>query len=393
MLERASGQFIIDGQVEDILGGISGAARIARISQTCRFTGELEGESLAEFTAVLPREGDGSFHGFQRVSGTLGEREGTFVLSVSGEIHKGQPRGAWSIVPKSGSGDFVHIRGGGEFSLPDGKPGKYRLEFDLRKPRASKAAAAIAPLQKPAAESIDLDEAIETPVIEPSVPVEEKPVRKPRFRKAEPSAEAVSATPAKRSRSRKAEHVSAEPVPETPAKRARSRKVEPVSAEPVAVVEPVVKRGRSRAAESRPAETPPIEVTPAPSARTRAKKTAVAAAEPAAPEPKRSRTRKADPVTPVETVADAGPKPKRTRSRKPEPEAPAPVGAKSTAKPKRSRKPVADSAATEPAAAAEPVRETASPKPARRKKAAPARPVILPVVEKPAPRKRRSKAA
>ena len=144
MLERARGQYTIEGTVEDIYGGVSGAARIARISQTFLFSGALEGESVAEYTAVLPRDGNGSFQGYQRITGALGEREGTFVVCVTGEYLKGQPCGVWSIVPKSGSGDFVHIRGSGTFTQSAGKTGSYSFEFDLRKPRASRTASVAA---------------------------------------------------------------------------------------------------------------------------------------------------------------------------------------------------------------------------------------------------------
>lgn len=260
MLERASGQFIIDGQVEDIFGGISGAARIARISQSCRFSGQLEGESMAEFTAVLPREGDGSFHGFQRVSGTLGEREGSFVLSVTGEYVKGQPRGAWTIVPKSGSGDFAHIRGGGAFSLPHGKPGTYKLEFDLRKPRSKKTADdQVAEAPPETAESLNA-----TPVTAP-----EKPARKTRAKPIEAPAEDVAKSPTRRTRARKADPVAPEPVTpsEPPAKRTRSRKSVHVEAETPA--SPVSKPKRKR--QTAPVEPPAAESAPAPAKTSRRK--------------------------------------------------------------------------------------------------------------------------
>jgi hypothetical protein len=349
VLERASGQFIIDGQVEDILGGISGAARIARISQSCRFSGQLDGESMAEFTAVLPREGDGSFHGFQRVSGTLGEREGTFVLSVSGEIHKGQPRGSWTIVPKSGSGDFTHIRGSGTFSLPDGKPGKYQLEFDLRKPRAAKTAAVDVAEDVPSAA---IEEANATPadVIEAPVAVSEKPARKPRSRKAGPPIEIVSDAPEKRPRSGKAE-------PE-------------VQEQPAVAVEPAEKRAGSRKAKPALVDQPALEP---------------------ASKPKRSRTRTAKPALPAQAATEPVPTPKRSRTRKAEPEVPAQAVTEPAPKPKRSRKPVPAEKPVEPVAAAvEPVQES---KPIRRKKAAPVEPIVLPVTEAAPNRKRRAKAA
>lgn len=248
VLERASGTFIVDGQVEDILGGISGAARIARISQSCRFAGQLEGESIAEFTAVLPRDGDGSFHGFQRIAATLGEREGTFVVSVSGEYVKGQPKGSWTIVPKSGSGDFAHIRGSGTFSLPDGKPGKYQLEFDLRKPRAAKA------VKEETVEDVPIE------VLEPvasDIPsaVDAKPTHKSRATKVEPAAEVAVELPVKRARARKVASppVEAVIVADLTPKRTRARKIEAPVTEPI-VTEPVTKPKRPR----KTAEVEPI---------------------------------------------------------------------------------------------------------------------------------------
>lgn len=375
MLERASGQFTIDGQVEDIHGGFGGAARIARISQTCRFSGELEGESMAEFTAVLPRESDGSFHGFQRVSGTLGEREGTFVLSVTGEIHKGQPRGSWMIVPKSGSGDFAHIRGSGTFSLPDGKPGRYQLEFDLRKPRASKAAP-VESAEKPMARPKEI---VEAPVaaVETSTPAPEKPVRKPRAKKIEPPVEVA---------------------PEASVKRTRSRKVDETAPDPVVAVAPKEKRPRSRKAEPAVEEAMPIASEPAKAQPRRTRKPTSSVVERAevegAPEPKRSRGRKAEPVVPLQAVAEPAPKPKRSRSRQTEAAIPPASVRESEPKPRRSRKPAPTETPSEPVVTtAEPVQESGAAKPVRRRKADAPEPIALPTAETSPPRKRRAKAA
>ncbi len=338
MLERASGQFTIDGQVEDILGGISGAARIARISQSCQFTGQLEGESMAEFTAVLPRDGDGRFHGFQRIAGTLGEREGTFVVSVTGEYRKGVPHGSWTIVPKSGTGDFLHIRGSGDFSLPDGKPGKYQLEFDARKPRAAKNDVAAVAVAEPSVSPVETPAPVEIPVAEATdtTPAPAKRSRKPRASTAEPPMEVTTEPPAKRSRARKDVPPVAEvPAPTKPAaKRTRRKPAEPVmTPEPVmAESEPKPKRSRKPAAVQ-----PAIIATP--------------------------------PV--AESIPDPVPAPKPKRSRKPAPEHP-PV----------ELAPVVAEVAPEPAVV----------KPPRRKKDALPEPVALPIAE-PAPRRRRAKAA
>jgi hypothetical protein len=345
VLERARGQFKIEGNVEDIFGGISGAARIARISQTCIFTGELEGESIAEYTAVLPREGEGTFQGFQRISGKLGEREGTFVVGVTGAYRQGQSRGQWSIVPKSGSGDFLHIRGEGEFELPAGKPATYRLEFDVRKQRATRAAVDAAESDDtPIVEEIELVEAVAEPVV-----VIEQPAKPIRRKQPKPAPKAKAA-----------------PGPVERAVRAsRRKKAEPVVAAeqiPVAVAasEPVAKRARRK--KPSPVPEPPIQTA------------------------KPARGKKSPPVAAVEPEPVVAAKTQRKTPRKqtepvPAPaEAPAPIARKQARRKKT--QPVKDGtpAATKPA-------------PSRRKpKPTPAEPVPLPVAQAKPPRQRRKAA-
>jgi hypothetical protein len=354
VLERAKGQFKIEGNVEDIFGGISGAARIARISQTCVFTGELEGESIAEYTAVLPREGEGSFQGFQRISGKLGEREGSFVVGVTGAYHHGQPRGRWTIVPKSGSGDFLHIRGEGEFELPAGKPATYRLEFDVRKPRAARAAAdeVTQSDEAPVVEETEIVEAVA-----PS-PVEIEQPAKPARRKQPKPVPAATQAP--------------EPV-EQPARPARRKKTEPAIAAdqlPVAVAKPAPAAKPARRKKPKPVSLEPApELAPEPPVQiakpARRKKTPAVAAEPepvVAAKPQRKSPRKK--TEPVQTAA----------------EAPAPVASKLTHCKK---------AAPVKEAAPAPVEST----PSRRKsKPAPAEPVPLPVAQA-KPLRQRRKAA
>ncbi|HET9659839.1 MAG TPA: DUF3224 domain-containing protein, partial [Thermomicrobiales bacterium] len=304
MLERASGQFTIEGNVEDIFGGISGATRIARISQTCLFTGALQGESIAEYTAVLPRNADGSFQGYQRISGTLGDREGAFVVCVTGDYAKGQPRGSWTIVPKSGSGDFVHIRGSGTFSQSPGKAGSYKLEFDLRKPRKARDAASVTEGDLVPGIDIAADEPVASQVqADATATLEEPAVSKParRSRKKQEPAEpvvaevepiAVEPKPAPRRSRKKTAPVVAQPVAETPVPapaptRKRSRKKEtPIVEEAAAIaVEPAPKRRRTRSkatVEQIAAEPAPVAETPRKRAR---KPTKIEAAEPIVPEP------------------------------------------------------------------------------------------------------------
>lgn len=309
MLERASGQFIIEGNVEEIFGGISGATRIARISQTCRFTGTLEGESIAEYTAVLPRESEGSFQGFQRISGALGEREGTFVICVTGDYAKGAPRGSWTIVPKSGSGDFVHIRGGGTFTQPANKPGTYKFEFDLRKPRRSRDAIA--------AETTELIPGIDIVAEEEIAPEATAVV-------ATPVEESIAAKPARRTRKQaKPVAIEAEVIPtaiEAPARK-RTRTPKPPNIETAAITPPApASKPRRKRTDASVEPAIPAPVAEAPRKRSRIAPVdtpvVVTAQESPAPEPKPTRRKKATPPPEPLPLAVVDPKPTRQRKAK-----------------------------------------------------------------------------
>ncbi len=361
MLERAKGQFTIEGQVEDIFGGASGVARLARISQTCLFSGALEGESIAEYTAVLPRDGDRHVQGFQRITGKLGEREGSFVVCVTGDYAKGRLRGLWAIVPKSGTGDFLHIRGKGEFSQTAGSTGAYALEYDLRKPRKARAAestteasaATVTPADRVAVENeIDQITALESP-----------PAKPPRRRVAQSaSPHGPDTPPAGRStrRAKDSAPVAADASVSAPI---------PATAQP--------KRTRKRA---RPAE--PDGVTPAETA-------------PVLP-PKARRTGKQIEATPEQTdvpppgtAKPAGSKPRARRTSVAEPVI-EPGSAPGSEVRKRARKP-ATGPIPEPDAAPEPI--VATKRGGRKKSTPPAPPAPLTIVPEQPARGRKAKAA
>lgn len=238
MLERAIGQFTIEDQVEDICGAPNDPARIAHIEHTLQFTGEFEGRGLAEYTAVLFAHGASSVLGFQRISGKLGEREGRFVVQITGDSVQGMHRGRWSIVPKSGTGDFLHIRGEGSYSRSSGKPGNYILEFDLRKPRKSRDASTtdrIDTLPEFDRTHDELPTQVDTKI---TTPVEKQPVAKStsRSRKKQESNEPV-----------RAESITVEPTPIPKRSRKKSTPVVTTAVVESPIISPALPQKRSRA--------------------------------------------------------------------------------------------------------------------------------------------------
>jgi hypothetical protein len=57
----------------------------------------------------------------QRFRGTLGGRQGTFVLQGSEIVENGNIKATWFVVPRSGTGELSGLRGEGGFEGQLGK--------------------------------------------------------------------------------------------------------------------------------------------------------------------------------------------------------------------------------------------------------------------------------
>jgi hypothetical protein len=101
-----------------------------RMSIDKQFRGDLEatskGEMLSAGTAVKTSAG---YVAIERVSGTLGGRNGTFVLQHNGTMNRGAPELTVTVVPDSGTGDLVGLSGKMAIII---EGGKHSYEFEYR---------------------------------------------------------------------------------------------------------------------------------------------------------------------------------------------------------------------------------------------------------------------
>lgn len=86
------------------------------------FLGDLEGVGEAQLLTVQSNEGDATYVAMERITGTLHGKQGSFALGHSATIENHERvAGMVVIVPSSGTGELVGIRGDGEFRIdPDG---------------------------------------------------------------------------------------------------------------------------------------------------------------------------------------------------------------------------------------------------------------------------------
>lgn len=93
------------------------------------FTGDIDGESPVRALQVLRNDHSANLVSVQRFRGKLGGRQGTFVLQGSELVENGKNKATWFVVPGSGTGDLLGLRGEGGFEGDFGKGSDGTLDY------------------------------------------------------------------------------------------------------------------------------------------------------------------------------------------------------------------------------------------------------------------------
>ena len=108
------------------------SATVGRMSINKQFAGDLVGSSKGEMLMVRTAvEGSAGYVAFERVTGTLAGRSGSFLLQHDGMMNRGAQQLSIVVVPDSGTGDLTGISG--KMSI-DIKEGKHFYAFDYALP-------------------------------------------------------------------------------------------------------------------------------------------------------------------------------------------------------------------------------------------------------------------
>ncbi|HWS70700.1 MAG TPA: DUF3224 domain-containing protein [Thermoanaerobaculia bacterium] len=102
-----------------------------RMAIAKQFRGDVEatsrGEMLMAGTAVA---GSAGYVAMERVTGSLHGRAGTFLLQHSGTMTRGVGQLTVTVVPDSGTGELLGLRGGMQIDIADGKH-SYTFDYEL----------------------------------------------------------------------------------------------------------------------------------------------------------------------------------------------------------------------------------------------------------------------
>ena len=89
--------------------------KFTRASVTKTYRGDIDGEATSESLMFYQGDGSATFTGLERVVATIGGRQGSFVLEARGTYRDGKATCDCSVVPGSGAGDLLGLRGEGRY--------------------------------------------------------------------------------------------------------------------------------------------------------------------------------------------------------------------------------------------------------------------------------------
>jgi hypothetical protein len=101
---------------------------MSRIHVEESFSGDISGDGVVEFFQAARADGTASFVRIERVTATIGQRQGTFLLRDAGTVENNIVRGEW-FVPGSGAGDLAGLRGTGGFRANLGEGAQVHLDY------------------------------------------------------------------------------------------------------------------------------------------------------------------------------------------------------------------------------------------------------------------------
>jgi Protein of unknown function (DUF3224) len=101
---------------------------LTRIHVQERFSGDIQGDGVAEFLQAARADGSASFVGIERVTGTVAGKQGTFLLQDAGTVAGTVVSGEWFVVPGSGTGQLAGLRGTGGFRANLGEGAQVHLD-------------------------------------------------------------------------------------------------------------------------------------------------------------------------------------------------------------------------------------------------------------------------
>lgn len=128
-MSKATGTFEVTSMTDEPYEEPDGGMKLTHASGTQTFRGDIDGDGAVHWLMLYRPDKTARFVGLQRITGTVGGRQGSFVLAAEGDHDAGSSTIRWTVVTGSGTGDLTAIAGMGGMVAPGGAKGSYELEY------------------------------------------------------------------------------------------------------------------------------------------------------------------------------------------------------------------------------------------------------------------------
>ena len=113
MATGVTATFDVTGWDEQPLDEGDGLPRFTRSTVTKSFTGDITGTAALQYLMVYAEDGSATFVGLERIRGSVGDKQGSFVLQHVGRFEDGAAKGELTVAPGSGTDDLAGLAGSG----------------------------------------------------------------------------------------------------------------------------------------------------------------------------------------------------------------------------------------------------------------------------------------
>lgn len=104
--------------------------KFTRASIKKHYSGALKGEGTLDYLMSYQADGKAHFVGIERVTGSLGDRVGSFTLSHTGIFAGGKVTSTFIVVEGSGEDGFSDLIGQGQYQTGEGREVEFSFEHN-----------------------------------------------------------------------------------------------------------------------------------------------------------------------------------------------------------------------------------------------------------------------
>ncbi|HWL86352.1 MAG TPA: DUF3224 domain-containing protein [Polyangiaceae bacterium] len=126
---HATGRTTVKTYEPKVFDEVSGGPSLTDIHLTETFSGDIEGDGVVHVVQEARADRFASFVGIERVRGSIGGKNGTFLLQVRGSVVGKEMGAEWFVIPGSGTGELRGLRGDGGFKAELGQHGTIWLDY------------------------------------------------------------------------------------------------------------------------------------------------------------------------------------------------------------------------------------------------------------------------